>query len=163
MTEQELINFVKHSELFDYMVTRPLDHILPNWELMWDDNTDRFIPEEDSFAEKVNKMLDELVAMPIPDKYHDNEDILAEYVQKHHNWNIVKVNGRWISCDYREILNQGSFGDADQKNLLAAAKGRIAAAIQHGKTKFDDMEYGHQRILAMVLASILYQRSNDIY
>lgn len=163
MTEQDLINFVKHSELFDYMVTRPLDHILPNWELMWDDNTNRFIPEEDSFAEKVNKMLDELVDMPIPDKYHDNEDILAEYVQKHHNWNIVKVNGRWISYDYREILNQGSFGDADQKNLLAAAKGRIAAAIQHGQTKFDDMEYGHQRILAMVLASILYQRSNDIY
>jgi len=163
MTEQELINFVKHSELFDYMVTRPLDHILPNWELTWDDDTDRFIPEKDSFAEKVNEMLDELVAMPIPDKYHDNEDILAEYVQKHHNWNIFKVKGRWISCDYREILNQGSFGDADQKNLLAAAKGRIAAAIQHGQTKFDDMEYGHQRILAMVLASILYQRSNDIY
>ncbi len=162
MTETELINFIKHSELFDYMVTRPLAHILPNWELMWDDDTNRFTPEEDSFAEKVNEMLDELVSTPIPDKYHDNEDVLAEHIQKYLNWNIVKVHGRWISCDYQAILNQGSFGDEDQKNLLAATKGRIAAAIQHGQTKFDDMEYGHQRILAMVLASILYHRSYDI-
>ncbi|WP_305301783.1 hypothetical protein [Muribaculum intestinale] len=163
MTEQELINFFKHSDLFDYMVTRPLDHILPNWELMWDDDTNRFIPEEDSFAQKVNEMLDELIAIPIPDKNHDNEDILAEHVKQHLNWNIAKIHGRWISCDYQEIINQGSFGDEEQKNLLAAAKGRISAAIQHGQTKFDGMEYGHQRILAMVLASILYQRSYNIY
>lgn len=162
MTEEELITFVKQNELFDYMVTRPLDHILPNWELIWDDKTNRFMVEEDSFAGKVNEMLNELLHAQTPDNYHDNEDLLAEYVQSHLNWDIAKVHGRWISCDYQEILNQGSFGDENQKNLLAAANGRIAAAIQHGQTKFDDMEYGHQRILAMVLASILYQRSYDI-
>ncbi|WP_289289475.1 hypothetical protein [uncultured Muribaculum sp.] len=162
MTEQDLIKFVKHSELFDYMVTRPLWHILPNWELTWDDNTDHFIPEEDSFAEKVNEMLDELIVTPITDNYHDNEDILAEHVQQNLNWNIIKVHGWWISCDYQDVINQGSFGDEEQKNLLSAAKGRIETAIKHGQSNFDDMEYGHQRILAMVLASILYQRSNDI-
>ena len=163
MTEEELITFVKKNELFDYMVTRPLDHILPNWELLWDDNANRFRVEEDSFAEKVNEMLDELLSIPSPDNYHANEDVLAEYVKAHLNWDIAKAHGRWISCDYRAVINQGSFGDEAQKSLLAAAKGRIEAAIQHGQTKFDDMEYGHQRILAMVLASILYQRNNDIY
>lgn len=163
MTEEELITFVKKNELFDYMVTRPLDHILPNWELLWDDNANRFRVEEDSFARKVNEMLEELLSIPTPDNYHANEDVLAEYVKEHLNWDIAKVHGRWISCDYRVVINQGSFGDEEQKNMLAAAKGRIEAAIRKGQTKFDDMEYGHQRILAMVLASILYQRSNDIY
>ena len=163
MTEEELITFVKKNELFDYMITRPLDHILPNWELLWDDNTNRFRVEEDSFAGKVNELLEELLSIPTSDNYHANEDILAEYVKTHLNWDIAKVHGRWISCDYRAVINQGSFGDEDQTNLLAAAKGRIAAAIEHGQSKFDDMEYGHQRILAMVLATILYQRSNDIY
>lgn len=159
MTEEELITFVKKNELFDYMVTRPLDHILPNWELIWDDKTNRFRVEEDSFAVKVNEILNELLHVPTPDNYHDNEDVLAEYVQSHLNWDIAKVHGRWISCDYGAVINQGSFGDEEQKNLLAAAKGRIEVAISRGQTKFDDMEYGHQRILAIVLASILYQRS----
>lgn len=159
MTEKELIAFVRKNELFDYMVTRPLDHILPNWELTWDDGTNRFRVEEDSFAEKLNVLLDELLSISTQDYYHDNEDLLAEYVKTHLNWDIAKVHGRWIPCDYRAVINQGSFGDEEQKNLLSATKGRIEAAIRRGQTKFDDMESGHQRILAMVLASILYQRS----
>lgn len=36
MTRKEKISaFFKQSELFDYMVTRPLSHIVPNWELTW--------------------------------------------------------------------------------------------------------------------------------
>ena len=159
MTKQELIHFFKNSDLFDYMVTRPLDHIHPNWELMWDDDNEQFKQEDGSYAEKINEILDELLAIPTPVSYHDNEDILANYVLEHLDWDIAKVHGRWISCDYCAVINQGSFGDEEQKNLLSAAKGRIKAAIEHGQETFDDMEYGHQRILAMVLASILYQRS----
>lgn len=88
----------------------------------------------------------------------NNEDVLAEYVKSHLNWNIYKKGNRWESSDYEAIINQGSFGDEDQKNLILAAAGRIEAAIEHGQTNFDDMEYGHQKILAMVMASILYQR-----
>ena len=115
MTRKEKISaFFKQSELFDYMVTRPLSHIVPNWELTWNLKENRVESEEDSLAEEVN--------------------------------------------DYEAIINQGSFGDEDQKNLILAAAGRIEAAIEHGQTNFDDMEYGHQKILAMVMASILYQR-----
>ena len=32
-----------------------------------------------------------------------------------------------------------------RKNLILAAAGRIEAAIEHGQTNFDDMEYGHQK------------------
>lgn len=48
MTKNELINFFKQSELFDYMVTRPLSHIVPNWELTWNLKDNKLEPEEDS-------------------------------------------------------------------------------------------------------------------
>ena len=109
-------------------------------------------------AEEVNRLLDEISEVQPPKEYHANEDVLAEYVKSHLNWNIYKKGNRWESSDYEAIINQGSFGDEDQKNLILAAAGRIEAAIEHGQTNFDDMEYGHQKILAMVMASILYQR-----
>ena len=159
MTRKEKISaFFKQSELFDYMVTRPLSHIVPNWELTWNLKENRVEPEEDSLAEEVNRLLDEISEVQPPKEYHANEDVLAEYVKSHLNWNIYKKGKRWESSDYEAIINQGSFGDEDQKNLILAAAGRIEAAIEHGQTNFDDMEYGHQKILAMVMASILYQR-----
>ena len=159
MTRKEKISaFFKQSELFDYMVTRPLSHIVPNWELTWNLIENRVESEEDSLAEEVNRLLDEISEVQPPKEYHANEDVLAEYVKSHLNWNIYKKGNRWESSDYEAIINQGSFGDEDQKNLILAAAGRIEAAIEHGQTNFDDMEYGHQKILAMVMASILYQR-----
>ena len=158
MTKNELINFFKQSELFDYMVTRPLSHIVPNWELTWNLKDNKLEPEEDSLAEEVNKLIEEIANVQPPHNYHANEDTLAEYVNSHLNWNIHKVNNRWMPSDYEAIINQGSFGDEEQRNLILAAAGRISAAIDHGQLHFDDMEYGHQKILAMVMASILYQR-----
>ena len=158
MTKNELINFFKQSELFDYMVTRPLSHIMPNWELSWDFENERFALEEDSLAEEVNILIEEIANVQPPENYHASEDALAEYVKSHLNWNIHKVKNRWISCDYEAVLNQGSLDDGEQRNLILAAAGRISAAIARKQLHFDDMECGHQRILAMVMASILYQR-----
>lgn len=91
MTRKEKTSaFFKQSELFDYMVTRPLSHIVPNWELTWNLKENRVEPEEDSLAEEVNRLLDEISEVQPPKEYHANEDVLAEYVKSHLNWNIYK-------------------------------------------------------------------------
>ncbi|EBF8391669.1 hypothetical protein NBB52_05625 [Salmonella sp. NW1172] len=57
------------------------------------------------------------------------------------------------------ILEQGGFSDEDQKNLCLSIAGRIRAAINRHQFHFDDMEKSHQKILADVIAIILYHRS----
>lgn len=93
-----------------------------------------------------------------PKKYHGNEDVLAEYVNDNLNWNIKKVKNRWEGADYKVILEQGGFGDIDEKNLILAATARIHTAIKLGQKHFDEMENGHMIMLANILSIILYHR-----
>lgn len=152
--------FFRQSDLVDRLALRQLSHIRGNWELTWDDDKGEYKTEEDSYAENVNQLLEELSQIAPPQKYHDNEDCLAEYVQANLNWNIQKVNGRWVGEDYAAILEQGGFDDIDEKNLVLAAAGRIEAAIAHNQLHFDEMEQSHRRMLADVLAVILYHRTD---
>jgi len=155
-----MIQFFKQSDWLDYMVTKPLSHIYPNWELTWDYQKNQFAVEEDSYAEMLNNLILELDSVKPPRKYHVNEDFLAEYVKENLNWNIEKVGNKWKCAEYSAILEQGGFGDIDEVNLVNAAAGRIHAAKKLGQNHFDDMEKGHQKILAYVLAIILYHRTN---
>ncbi len=117
MTRKEKISaFFKQSELFDYMVTRPLSHIVPNWELTWNLKENRVEPEEDSLAEEVNRLLDEISEVQPPKEYHANEDVLAEYVKSHLNWNIYKKGKRWESSDYEAIIN-GDFTNLEKYKI----------------------------------------------
>lgn len=155
-----MIDFFKRSDYLDYLVLRPLSHILPNWELSWDYENNKYKNEEDSYAEMLNNLIEELDKKNPPPKYHNNEDFLAEYVKKNLNWGIEKAGNRWICGDYTSILEQGGFGDIDEVNLVNAAAGRIHAARKFGQNHFDEMEEGHQKILAYVLAIILYHRTD---
>lgn len=150
--------FFNHSSLLDFLVLKPLSHIHPNWELTWDNKTNKYLHEDGSYAEMLNDLITELNVTVPPKRYHDNEDILAEYVRDKLNWNIKKVGNRWICGDYASVLEQGGFGDIDEENLIKAATGRIHAAIKFKQNHFDKMEEGHQKILAYVLANILYHR-----
>jgi hypothetical protein len=152
--------FFSASELLDYEVLRPLDHIRPNWDVRWDPVATCYKPEADSFADLLNGMVDDLAAAQPPMKYHDNEDRLAEYVRDGHlKWPIHKVGARWVSAEYDLILQQGGFGDIDQADLLQAAAGRIWAAIKRGQMHFDDMEESHRKMLSAVLSIIIYHRA----
>ena len=62
--------------------------------------------------------------------------------------------------DYIALLEQGSFDDVEQKNLVLAAAGRIHAAMHLNQLHFDDLEQSHQYLLAGVLAAILYHRGS---
>ena len=153
-----MTDFFKKSTDLDWMVLKPLSYAYPYWELTWDEETDEYETEEDSLAENLNQLIQEIYQTKPPKKYHDNEDFLAEYVDRNLNWKIKKVGNRWICGDYASLIEQGGFGDIDEKNLVKAAAGRIQSAIKFGQNNFDDMEQGHKKILAYVLAIILYHR-----
>ena len=146
------------ADYLDREVLRPLSHIHANWELTWDEESQKYCEEEDSFAHKLNELIEELENATPPAKYHDNEDRLAEYVRKHLNWNIKKVGKRWIGEDYAAIIEHGGFHDIDEKELVMAAAGRVHAAIRFGQQHYDEMEKSHRRMLAAVMSVILYHR-----
>ena len=156
-------SFFEPSIVFDHQVVRPLSHILPNWELTWDDTTGKYVEEEDSYAKLLNVLISELDSTIPPSKYHDNEDRLAEYVKKSLNWKIYKKGNRWLGMDYFSILEQGGFQDIDQNELLLAAAGRIKAAKDSGQFNFDDMEKSHREMLAAVITIILYHRTEFVW
>lgn len=155
-------DFFAWSDRLDYDVLRPLSHIRANWELWWDAASQRYDTEDDSYAADLNSLIDELARTPPPARYHDNEDGLAEYVTAKLKWPISKVKGRWVGADYASILEQGGFGDIDQQGLLAAAAGRIHAAIRYGQRHFDEMERSHRHMLAAVLTIIFYHRTGEV-
>ena len=107
--------FFGWSNLFDYMVTRQLSHVRGNWELTWDHENKQYEPEEESYAELINELVLELSGLDPPEKYHDNEDRLAEYCKDSLDWDIKKVGNRWVGSSYASILEQGGFKDWNQK------------------------------------------------
>lgn len=157
--DRRIISFFSSSDIFDHMVTRQLSHIKSNWELTWDKKEEKFEQEEDSYAEIINELLTELSLLQPPKSYHDNEDELAEDCKQYLRWPIFKSGKFWRGMEYVSILEQGGFSDEDQKNLCLSIAGRIRAAINRHQFHFDDMEKSHQKILADVIAIILYHRS----
>lgn len=139
-------------------VLKPLWIARGNWDLSWSPETKRYIVEEDSFGQEMNDLISEIDGTIPPKKYHDNEDVLVEYVSQNLNWNIQKIKNRWEGAEYKSILEQGGFGDIDEKNLVLAATGRIHTAIKLGQKHFDEMENGHMIILSNILSIILYHR-----
>ena len=154
-------NFFSKSNFLDRLALWQLSHINANWELTWDESSEQYFSENGSFAAKLNELVEELEILSPPSKYHDNEDRLAEQVRLHMGWNVHKKGGRWVGADYPMMLEQGSFTDLNQRELMLAVAGRIKAATNRGQMHFDEMETGHQKMLADVLAIVLYHRADD--
>ena len=152
--------FFAWSDVLDYEVLRPLSHVKGNWEISWNHESSRYDHEDDSFAKYLNILIDDIADTAISEDYHDNEDVVANYLASKPGSTIVKKDGRWTGGDYGWILEQGGFDDIDQSELLTSAIGRVAAAIDRGQTTYDAMEQGHRRMLGDVLTIILYHRSN---
>ncbi|MBY9026203.1 hypothetical protein K7459_21295 [Pseudomonas fluorescens] len=147
--------FFARSEKLDYAVLRPLSHLNSCWELIWDGES--YVDEEGTFSGALIRLIDRMATTSPPKKYHDNEDILAESVIASLGWNIEKVGRRWEGADYVSVLEQGSIGNSiNQSELFLATVGRVVAAIKHGQNRFDDMEEGHQTILAAALSILVF-------
>lgn len=151
--------FFENSAWLDYKVLRQLSHINLSWELIWDEDAEEYVREEGTLAGTLNDLITEISVTIIPEKYHDNEDELAEYVIKHLKWKIHKIGNRWVGEQYEAIMEQGGFDEINEKHLVQAAAGRIKAAIDRSQLHFDDMEESHQKMLAAVLAIIVYHRT----
>ena len=145
------------ADSLDLMVLKQLEHIYGNWELTWDYTENKYKEEENSFAALLNNLIEELDSVTPPDDYHMHEDILAMYLQDKEKWKIHKAGKYWKGGTYKGILEQGGFG-ADVHNLVLAAAGRIRTAKKFGQYHFDDMDISHKKILADILAIILYHR-----
>jgi hypothetical protein len=152
-------DFFYNSSFLDMHVLKPLCHIRDTSDLSWDENTKRYIVEDDSFGKEINYLITELENTNPPDNYHEHEDKLAEYVAAKCNWGIKKIKNRWTEADYKVILQEGGFDDIDEKSLVLAASGRIHAAIKFGQNHFDEMEEGHAVILSNIISIILYHRN----
>jgi len=155
--------FFARSDFLDHCVLRPLSHIRGNWETTWNREDERYEPEEESFADKLNTLIEEMSRLQPPARYHDHEDALAERLVARYQWPIRKVGARWIGADYASILENGSPVDGGaQADLMLAATGRVHAAIRFGQIHFDEMEESHRTMLASVLTIILYRRSDEV-
>lgn len=160
----EIRDFFQASDFLAHEVLKPLSHIRDSWDLYIDSDTSKYEVEEGTFAWLFNHLINELSRSSPPAKYHDSEDRLAEHVQKNLNWKIKKQGDTWVNesgkrlapIDYLVTLEQGGFHLEGIQDLLNAAAGRVMAAIHHGQPHFDEMERGHQVILAGVLTAILY-------
>ncbi|MFO1865890.1 hypothetical protein QOT58_04315 [Pseudomonas aeruginosa] len=153
--------FFAQSDMLDYAVLRPLSHLNLCWELIWDGED--YVDEEGTFSGLLIRLIDRLTTVTPPVRYHDNEDILAESVIATLGWKIEKVGNRWMGADYAAILEQGSIGNSvNQAELLLATAGRIVTAIKHGQHRFDDMEEGHQTILAAALSILIFCEADGL-
>lgn len=151
--------FFAKSSWLDQVVLRPLSHIAPYWELQWNDDLQKYQPEEESFAEDVNALIEVLAAILPPESYHDNEDVAVLEFLKRHKWPVVKRGRMWTGekFDYAAALEHGSFQLAVQSELLQAASGRIHIAIKYKQHHFDEMDDAHFWMLGSLLTILLYQ------
>lgn len=152
--------FFAWSDLLDREVLKPLAHIKGGWELWWCRETRRYEHEEDSFAKQLSILIDDIADTAISPRYHDNEDVVANFLASKPGSKISKVNGKWTGAPYGWILEQGGFDDIDQGELLTSAIGRVAVAIELGQMTYDEMEDGHRLMLGDLLTIILYHRCN---
>ncbi|WMO17196.1 hypothetical protein [Vibrio alginolyticus] len=150
-------HFFQNSDYFERLVTKPLYYIKPEYELDW--VGDKLTESEDSFACYLNQLFDELDAVVAPKNYHKFEDIIAKYSALEDS-TIRKQGKLWIGQDYGWILENGSYNDIDEQNLVLAIAGRIRAAKRFKQYNFDDMEKGHRDMLSELLQCFIYHRSN---
>jgi hypothetical protein len=154
----EIRGFFRWSICIDQYVLKPLSHIAGNWEAEWDHEGDRYAPEASSFTDDLNQVIELVAACPRPLRYHDHEDLLAEQAVRESKWPIGKQGSRWVGADYLGLLERGAFGDLDQRNLIAAAAGRVHAALDRQQKHIDQMEDRHRYMLAALLSIIIYHR-----
>jgi hypothetical protein len=160
-TPEQIRGFFAKSDLLDRMTLRPLSHITLNWEATWDPEKHQYTPEENSFVADLNTVIDLLATYERSSHYHEHEDTLAEHTLRELRWPIQKKGGRWIGADYQAILEQGAFSEFGQEKLIAAATGRVHAAMDFGQLHFDDMEEGHLNMLAGLITIIIFHRDCD--
>jgi hypothetical protein len=164
-----VVTFFARSDWLDYAVLRRLSHVAGNWELTYDG--DFYKPEDDSLADHLNVLIEEIGKTFPPKNYHHYENILASqhYDTKSGGVILSKSKRIWLNSATKKpipkeqlgfYIEQGAIGNSDVPELVIAAAGRIATAMKHGVEHFDDLDSGHMSMLAEIMTIILFVRSD---
>lgn len=149
----------------DGTVTRPLSHIAPHWELIWQDKERRYLDEEYSLGSHFNDLIEDISVSPKPKNYHrymDNHLIYrSDIVLKNKIWCDVSTDDKIDVEMMGHYISQEAIGDLEAKNLILAAAGRIEVSRKLGFENYDELDDNHMGMLAQILTSILYCRSSD--
>jgi hypothetical protein len=166
-SRQAALDYFAQSEMLDYTVLRPLDHVFGNWELIWDSAEYKYRPEEDSFADHINILIQEIASSIPPDNYHYYENKLAEMYDavKRGELKLDNSGKIWINAStgcrvskewVGHMIEQSRSGSDSLPDLVLAASGRVAASMKHGISHFDELDHGHMEMLAIVMMVILF-------
>jgi hypothetical protein len=168
---ENVLAFFDQSDWLDYTSLRPISHVASNWELIRTDNGNPLYEEEEnSLAAHLNVLIDQIAAVNPPTDYHAFENGLASsyddaingrYFLQGKLWHD-RQTGQSIEKDtVGHMMEQASSGSDDAPGLVFAAAGRVATAMRHGVSHFDDLDRGHMEMLAIVLMTLLFRRSDS--
>lgn len=168
---ESILGFFYRSDRLDYTTLRPLSHVRSNWELVGSESGDPlFEEEEDSYAENLNVLIDEIAAASPSYDYHKLENQIAadytdaingRYFLKGTLWHDKQTGQPIQKDDVGHMMEQASSGSDDVPGLVLAAAGRIATAMSYSVGNFDDLDRGHMEMLAIDLMTILFRRSDN--
>ncbi len=163
--------FFEHSDWLDYTTLRPIWHVAFNWELISaSDDELLFEEEEDSLAAHLNVLIEQMAATAPPLDYHAFENEIASqyesavsgrYYLKGKFWFDRQTEMPIAKDDVGHMMEQASCGSDDIPGLVHAAAGRVATAMAYGNSHFDDLDSGPMEMLAIVLMTILFRRSDS--
>jgi len=168
-SQNNVIGFFGHSDLLDRMTLRPIMHVAPNWELTPSDDNLLYEEEEDSLAAHLNILIHRIAKTDPPTDYHALENKIASEYEDARNARYYIKNRLWYDRntddpikkdDVGHMMEQASCGSDDVAELVEAAAGRVAIAMHHGISKFDDLDQGHMEMLAIVMMTVLFRRSD---
>ncbi len=121
----------------------------------------------------MNVLIQEIASSHPPDDYHSYENNLASLYSevKNGRYKIDPSSKLWINTSTNSpvsidtlghMIEQGSSNHYDVLNLVLAAAGRVAGAMKNKKSHFDNQDSGHMEMLAVVMTTILFRRSDKL-
>lgn len=163
--------FFANSAWLDYAVLRPIRHVAGNWELTWDSQSEKYEVETDSLGDHLNVLMYDIATSTPPINYHHHENKLAILYDgiKNGHFKLNRPKKLWIDTTTNSpaskdmvghMLEQASCGHFDVPDLVLSAAGRVATSMRHGVSHFDDLDEGHFEMLAIIMADILFRRSD---
>ncbi|MDG1286323.1 MAG: hypothetical protein P8P30_02025 [Rickettsiales bacterium] len=164
------VDFFARSDWLDYAVLRPLSHVAGNWELTPDGKF--YKAEEDSLADHLNILIDEIAKTHPPISYHYHENSIASQHRDTKDGSVIlsKSKNIWLDpitkkpisiAQVGHYIEQSAARGVDDSELVAAASGRVARSISCDVNHFDDLDQGHLSMLAEIMSIILFMRSDE--
>lgn len=155
---QKLIkNFFYKSETLAMAALLPLDHIYDNWELRWNESTEEYREEDDSFSPQINGIIRDLVRSGFSEMKMESPIELAQFLNRRLDWPVETGSNLALSTYLRK--------DAEiflltETGLYESASVVIEFCIRKGFLHFDDLDEYFREILGSIISALIYLRDD---